>query len=47
MTQLRGEAGQRQVPGNPRLGMTENGGGFYGLEEAACVVGIFEAPSRH
>ncbi|MGE8611656.1 MAG: thiolase family protein [Achromobacter veterisilvae] len=46
VTQLRGEADQRQVPGNPRLGMTENGGGFYGLEEAACVVGIFEAPPR-
>lgn len=44
VTQLRGEAGKRQVA-NPRFGMTENGGGFYGLEEAACVVGIFEAPS--
>jgi acetyl-CoA acetyltransferase len=43
VTQLRGEAGKRQID-KPKLGMTENGGGFYGLEEAACVVGIFEAP---
>lgn len=35
----------RQVAG-ARLGLTENGGGYYGLEEAACVVGIFEAPGR-
>ncbi len=46
VTQLRGEAGERQVENRPRLGMTENGGGFHGLEEAACVVGIFEAPLR-
>lgn len=39
VTQLRGEAGPRQVAG-ARLGMAENGGGFYGLEEAACVVTI-------
>jgi acetyl-CoA acyltransferase len=45
VTQLRGEAGARQVS-TPTLGLTENGGGFYGLEEAACVVGIYEAPSR-
>lgn len=45
VTQLRGEAGERQVAG-ARLGLTENGGGFYGLEEAACVVGIYEAPAR-
>lgn len=28
------------------LGLAENGGGFYGLEEAACVVTILEAPKR-
>lgn len=41
VTQLRGEAGARQVEG-ARLGLAENGGGFYGLEEAACVVSVLE-----
>ncbi len=41
VTQLRGEAGARQVE-HARLGLAENGGGFYGLEEAACVVTILE-----
>ncbi len=36
-TQLRGEAGKRQVPG-ARFAIAENGGGLYGIEEAcACV----------
>jgi acetyl-CoA acetyltransferase len=39
--QLRGEAGKRQVEG-ARLGMTENGGGFVGVEEASMTVHIFE-----
>jgi len=39
--QLRHEAGEAQVP-NARLGLAENGGGFYGLEEAACVVTVLE-----
>lgn len=43
--QLRGEAGERQVEG-ARIGLTENGGGFYGYEEAACVVSLFEAPAK-
>lgn len=43
--QLRGEAGENQVQG-AKLGMAENGGGFHGLEEAACVVTILEAPQR-
>jgi acetyl-CoA acyltransferase len=35
--QLRGEAGQRQVE-NARFAIAENGGGFYGYEEAvACI----------
>lgn len=38
--QLRGEAGA-QVE-RARLGLAENGGGFHGLEEAACVVTILE-----
>ena len=39
--QLRGEAGEAQVHG-ARLGLAENGGGFHGLEEAACVVTVLE-----
>lgn len=41
VTQLRGEAGGRQVSG-ARIGLAENGGGFLGLEEAACVVSMLE-----
>jgi len=37
VTQLRGEAGPRQVEG-ARLALAENGGGLYGVEEAvACI----------
>ena len=43
VTQLRGEAGERQVP-NARIGLAENGGGFLGVEEAACVVTMLEKP---
>jgi acetyl-CoA acetyltransferase len=39
MLQLRGEAGARQVAG-ARLAIAENGGGVYGIEEAACCVTI-------
>jgi len=39
--QLRGEAGKRQVE-SARIGLTENGGGNIGLEEAAMVVTILE-----
>ncbi len=36
-TQLRGEAGARQVP-DARYAIAENGGGFHGIEEAvACI----------
>jgi acetyl-CoA acyltransferase len=45
VVQLRGEAGAAQVTG-ARLGLAENGGGFYGLEEAACVVTILERHAR-
>ncbi len=41
VTQLRGEAGPRQVEG-ARVGLAENGGGFIGTEEAAAAVHIFE-----
>ncbi len=42
VTQLRGEAGDRQVPG-ARVGLAENGGGFLGFEEAAAAVTVLEA----
>ena len=38
-TQLRGEAGSRQVEG-ARFAIAENGGGFHGIEEAAACVTI-------
>lgn len=41
--QLRGEAGARQVE-NSRFGIAENGGGFYGIEEAAACITILAAP---
>jgi acetyl-CoA acetyltransferase len=40
VTQLRGEAGARQVDG-ARIAMQENGGGIVGLEEATAVISIF------
>jgi len=40
-TQLRGEAGERQVPG-ARTAMQENGGGFIGTEEALAVATILQ-----
>ncbi|MFZ5645097.1 MAG: thiolase family protein [Bacillota bacterium] len=42
VTQLRGEAGKRQVEG-ARIGLTENGGGNIGYEEAAMTIHIFES----
>jgi acetyl-CoA acyltransferase len=39
VTQLRGEAGARQVR-RALIGVAENGGGFYGIEEAATVVTV-------
>ncbi len=44
VTQLRGEAGDRQVDG-ARIGLTENGGGFIGTGEAAVAIHILEAPT--
>jgi acetyl-CoA acetyltransferase len=41
VTQVRGEAGPRQVEG-ARIGMTENGGGNIGVEEASMTIHIFE-----
>ena len=39
VTQLRGEAGERQVA-DAEVAVAENGGGFYGVEEAATVVTV-------
>jgi acetyl-CoA acetyltransferase len=39
VTQLRGEAGKRQVR-NARVAIQENGGGLYGIEEAVVAVTI-------
>ncbi|MES2362652.1 MAG: thiolase family protein [Pseudomonadota bacterium] len=44
VTQLRNEAGERQVPG-ATLALQENGGGLMGLEEAACSIAILEGPT--
>ncbi len=41
VTQLRGEAGKRQVEG-ARIGLAENGGGNIGVEEAAMCIHILE-----
>lgn len=41
VTQLRGEAGPRQVPG-ARFALAENGGGTIGVEEAAMCIHILE-----
>jgi len=43
VTQLRGEAGARQVEG-ARIALAENGGGFYDGEEAAAAVTVLERP---
>jgi len=41
VTQLRGEAGPRQVQG-ARIALAENGGGLMGVEEAAVAITILE-----
>ncbi|HLJ72177.1 MAG TPA: thiolase family protein [Roseiarcus sp.] len=41
VSQLRGEAGARQVEG-ARIGLIENGGGLRGIEEAAVAVTLLE-----
>ncbi|MWA03267.1 hypothetical protein F8568_023385 [Actinomadura sp. LD22] len=41
VSQLRGEAGPRQVR-DARVALVENGGGIMGLEEAACCVTILD-----
>lgn len=41
VTQLRGEAGARQVDG-ARIALAENGGGFLGMGEASMCINILE-----
>lgn len=43
VTQLRGEAGERQVEG-AKLAIAENGGGFRAVEEAAVCITVLEGP---
>lgn len=45
VTQLRHEAGGRQVAG-ARIGLAENGGGFHGWEEAAACITLLERRGR-
>jgi acetyl-CoA acyltransferase len=41
--QLRGEAGERQIAGNPKVGLTENAGGWTEFDDnAACAVTILK-----
>ena len=37
--QLRGECGERQMPG-AKIAVAENGGGIYGIEEAVCSITV-------
>ena len=41
VTQLRGEAGKRQVD-NAKIGLAENGGGYIGKDAAAMVISVLE-----
>lgn len=45
VTQLRGEAGARQVDG-ARHAVAENGGGVYRFEEAVCAITVLSAPGN-
>ena len=40
--QMRGEAGERQVGNNPKVGLTENAGGWSSDDNAACTVTILK-----
>ncbi|WP_417512945.1 thiolase family protein [Minwuia sp.] len=44
VTQVRGEAGARQVEG-ARRAIAENGGGVYRFEEATCAITVLEGPA--
>jgi acetyl-CoA acetyltransferase len=42
VTQMRGEAGKRQVANNPKVGLVENAGGWTMDDNAACAVTILK-----
>lgn len=42
VTQLRGDAGNRQVPGNPTIGMAHNGGGILGIDASSMAINLFK-----
>jgi acetyl-CoA acetyltransferase len=44
-TQLRGEAGERQIE-SPRIALAENGGGMLGSGPAAMCIHVLEAPAK-
>lgn len=44
VTQLRGEAGKRQVD-HAKVAIAENGGGVYGIEEAVAAITILKKPN--
>ena len=39
--QLKGEAGKRQA-GQPKVGLTHNGGGILGIDAAAMALHVFK-----
>lgn len=42
VTQLRGNAGNRQVPGHPKIGMVHNGGGILGIDTSSMAINLFK-----
>lgn len=40
--QLRGEAGEHQVPNAPTLALSQNAGGMVGFDEALCGIAVLE-----
>lgn len=42
VTQLRGNAGKRQALNNPKIGMTQNGGGILGIDGAAMAFHVLK-----
>ncbi|SHK55358.1 Acetyl-CoA acetyltransferase [Desulfatibacillum alkenivorans DSM 16219] len=43
VNQLRGTAGERQAQNNPKIGMTQNGGGILGIDGAAMAFHILKS----
>ena len=42
VVQLRGEAGAKQVKGDPVIALQQNAGGLVGLDEAVCAIHLLE-----